>query len=169
MKTKKIQSLNELRQAKRELAIKRKLTRQAFGKQLKVVRHDVKSVLIKKVLLPVGIGVIGGFAIKYFFASKNDKQEREKAEKQQIKESDSSTSWFSILSIIVNALRIFQGMMHDRAEKEQREQEDAHMAASTTDQQQGVQEEEEMEEPPLQPKDFVSNYQQFVRERSNPT
>ncbi|MCB0632005.1 MAG: hypothetical protein R2824_06665 [Saprospiraceae bacterium] len=154
---KKIRSLDELRQAKRELAQKRRATRLEFGRQMKVVRHDVNSVLLKKVFLPLGIGVIGAFIVKYFLSRNKDHVAGDGAavsESVQEKVSSGSSTggfdWMGIVNMGLNLMRIIQKMQSGREETANPD-----LSAS-----------EEPVDAPMQPKDFVAGYQQFVRDKA---
>lgn len=170
---KKIRSLDELRQAKKELALQREATRQEFGRQIKVVRKDVNALFFKRVVLPVGLGLIGALVFKYFW-SRNEEQEeqevnkasaaRQQAYEPSAQKDDEGINWMSMISVGLSLLRLLQNMRDGNAEPGEQDHR-THETATTT----GTASEsgqESLEEESYGPKDFLAGYQQFVREKA---
>lgn len=160
-----IHSLEDLRAAKKELAIQKKLTQAEFVKHVDTLRNDASKYVIKKVVLPLGIGVATAFAIKFFFFDKNwnkepDASDSEK-EAEEVKEKVEKNSWLSYFSILLSIVKIVQSAMARKQEQTQEEMEPAPDGFSpgteaTT---------EETSAESFSPKSFVHQFQQQKLEK----
>lgn len=110
-----IHSLEDLRQAKRELASRKEITKKEFGHHINAFRDDASSYVIKKVLLPLGIGAISALAIKFFFFSDNKKRkdeveagEQNAEATQTVKQDVEKNKWLSYLNVVLSFLKIYQ-------------------------------------------------------------
>lgn len=144
-----IHSLEDLRKAKQEVALQREITKRAFSKQLGVMKHDAGVYVLKKVVLPLGIGVVAAFGLKYFFGRKNEPdREAQRKNQEEVKElhtGQSRNSWLSYFSILLSLFfKIYQQI---RAEKERNEANEAIRQNTPPP-----------EKEPFTPKDFVRNY-----------
>lgn len=161
--------MNELRQAKKELALQREATRQEFGRQMKVVRQDVNSLILKRVVLPVGIGVVAGVIIKYFWSKNEGEQGTQEAssagfkEERESEKEQSGSSWMSLISVGLSLLRLLQNMQ--QGAEDETEETTTREASEEYENSASVDEENEL--PPIAPKDFVAGYRQYVQGKAN--
>lgn len=160
-----IHSLEDLRAAKKELAIQKKHTQAEFVRHVDTLRNDASKYVIKKVVLPLGIGVATAFAIKIFFFDKNWKKESDasdrKQEAEEVKEKVEKNSWLSYFSILLSIVKIIQSAMAQRQEQAQEEMEPASDAFSPGSEATAEQTTAE----PFSPKSFVHQFQQQKSEK----
>lgn len=149
-----IHSLEDLRKAKKELALKREISRQEFGKQVDVIKEDAGTLLLKKVVLPLGAGLLAAFAIKYFFGSKKtDVSQSTVVSDSETRESPaepSRSSWLDYFSILLSLIKIIQQVVAGIKNKAAEPAEDE-IAEDAT------------EEKHFTPRDFVENYRRKVK------
>lgn len=152
--TKKIDSLEDLRRAQEELAVRKEITKRAFSRQIGVVKDDATGYLIKKVAIPIGISLVAAIAIKAFADSRKDRDQKAAAEAgrdsreavEEVKTKQSSLQWLNYFNIFLSFLKIFQGFIPRPAASGEEEGD-----APETDSQKAA-------EPPFTPRNFVQDY-----------
>lgn len=155
-----IRSLRDLREAKLELADKREITKKEFAKHLGTLRQDTTAYVLKKVVLPLGVGALGAFVIKYFFFDKekpadaNEKQEHTSGFAERSgRNDDGKKSWLDYFNVLLSVIRIYQSALKNQqhsAEEMGTDPTDKEAEASTADQD---------EDSPFSPRSFVQQYQ----------
>lgn len=165
-----IHSIEDLRAAKRELAKKRKASKVEFANHLGTLRQDATGFVVKKVALPVGLGIVAAFAVKYFFLNKKDKdipigETRQTEVKEDVKENAHKNTWLSYFSILLSIIKIYQSAIAQKQAREAMDEEpdlsdedngDSSSEVGMTSEEPDLTEEEFG----ISPKSFVAQYQQ---------
>lgn len=159
-----IHSLEDLRKAKKELAIKKKITQQEFISNISTLRNDASTYVVKKVVLPLGVSAAVALAVKFFFFDKHAKAESaatdQESQVHEAKEKVAKNSWLNYFNILLSIIKIYQtSIAKSQAATSQREyfeqSDDPDIPASepeaTT---------EQVETEPFSPKSFVQQYHQ---------
>lgn len=124
-----IHSLEDLRVAKRELAQKKKASKREFAKHLGALRQDATGYVVKRVVLPVGLGIVAAFAIKYIFFNKKGDDlpvaaaEQKKAT-EEVKEDVHKNTWLSYFSILLSIIKIYQTAVAQKQAEQAMEDDD---------------------------------------------
>jgi hypothetical protein len=110
-----IHSLKDLKKAKKELAIRKAHTKQEFARHLGTLRQDATGYVVKKVVLPVGIGLALAFVARYFFFNKDQKSDQEESAgkksqetQEEVQENVNKNTWLSYFSILLSIIKIYQ-------------------------------------------------------------
>ncbi|PHN06383.1 hypothetical protein CRP01_12500 [Flavilitoribacter nigricans DSM 23189 = NBRC 102662] len=172
--------MEDLRIAKKELAIKKKLSKREFASHIGTLRHDATGYVIKRVVLPLGVGAVAALAIKFIFFDKNrddtaaQDRKDQKEETEQVKDNVEKNTWLSYFSILLSIIKIYQtAVAQNKAEEAMESNQEntvaedpaaEHPSANATAASEEHLAEEEMEDKeeiePISPKSFVHNYRQ---------
>lgn len=158
-----IHSIEDLREAKRDLARKRKASKVAFANHLGALRQDATGFVVKKVALPVGLGLVAAFAIKFLFFDKKEENVAaatagQTQRSEAVKEDSHKSSWLNYFSILLSIIKIYQSAVAQNQAKEAREEDRDVSEEQNRDN--APEPEKAQEEPAFSPKSFVAQYQQ---------
>lgn len=163
-----IHSIEDLRAAKRELARKKKASKVAFANHLGALRQDATGFVVKKVALPLGLGLVAAFAVKYLFLNKKEEEVATATaghtqRNEAVKEDASKSSWLNYFSILLSIIKIYQSAVAQNQAKETREEDRDSFEEENRDT--SPEPEKIQEEPAFSPKSFVAQYQQHKGEQ----
>jgi len=116
MKNRQINNLEELHRVKKEYAAKRKIAWNEFDQQLEVIKHDTTTYLLKKVVLPVGVGVLSSVLLKTFISSWTGRDKEvgilQGGIGKTLERSSPKNHWVKYLSIMFSMYKVYRSITH---------------------------------------------------------
>jgi len=117
-----IDSLDDLRKAKRAVRFERSLTRQALKEHLGFLQRETGRTLFKKVVIPSGLGLLTSLGIKQLLKPKDLQETQDKEMIVDNEPEERTAKWLNYLKIFLSILKIYQGLVNKHKPVEIREE-----------------------------------------------
>ena len=107
----KIETLDDLRSVRKDLALRQKVTREELKSKLGYIQSDAGGFMLKKMILPVGLGLVASLVIKHLVAPKTSVRGHRKEQLLSFLDNVQANqeNWMAYAKIFLSVLKLFQG------------------------------------------------------------